>query len=236
LQSFAQSGESAERLTAVGDGGVNDLMVHATQFFGPLLIHLAGALFNREFVFAKDEQDASVGFCGRGGLGRGRHRLFGRLAAGLIDPIQDFAHVLDLFEQGGGDEDWTFLSGGDREAVTGTRVDLNDLARGLQFILLLQNQTREVGGILQFSDHDPFDGDVETFEDALDEIVRERTFFRGIAEEHADDRDHLGFDIDDENFFIIAHKQRAPTVGGKNTPDLNRHDVILHKHIVGPAP
>src|SRR5208283_1088206 len=49
-----------------------------------------------------------------------------------------------------------------------------------------------------------------------------------LAQKHADDRAHLRFDVDDKNLLIIPHKQRATTVGGKNTPDLHRYDIALH--------
>src|SRR6185312_17374233 len=67
LERFAEFGESFESFAAIADGGVDDLMVHAAEFFGPLLIHLPGALFDGEFVLAKDEQYRS------GGLGGGGH-------------------------------------------------------------------------------------------------------------------------------------------------------------------
>jgi hypothetical protein len=38
----------------------------------------------------------------------------------------------------------------------------------------------------------------------------------------------LRLDIDDEDLVIIAHKQRATAVGGKNSPDLHWHNIVLH--------
>ena len=94
--------------------------------------------------------------------------------------------------------------------------------------MLLQNQPREVGGILQIRDDDAFDVDAEALEYPVDEVVGERTLLRRLAQKHADDCAHLRFDVDDKDLFIIADKQCAPAVGGENSPDLNRHNIVLH--------
>ena len=57
--------------------------------------------------------------------------------------------------------------------------------------------------------------------------------FGCLAQKHADDRAHLRLDIDDENLFVIADKQRAAAVGGKNAADLNRHNFVLHASNLG---
>ena len=51
-RSFA---EGLERLAAVGDGGVDDLVVHAAQLLGPLQVDLLGALLDGKFVFAANQ-------------------------------------------------------------------------------------------------------------------------------------------------------------------------------------
>ena len=112
-----------------------------------------------------------------------------------------------------GDENRFFLRGGDGEAIARARVDLDDFAR--DFILLLQNQPREVGGILQVRDDDAFNVDAKALENAVDEVVGERTFLGRLAQKHADDRAHLRLDIDDKNLLIVADEQRAAAVGGK---------------------
>ena len=119
-----------------------------------------------------------------------------------------------------------FLRGGERKAIAGAGVEFYDFPR--QFVLLLQNQPREIGGIFQVCDDDAFDRDAEALKDAVDEVVREWTFFWFVAEKHSDDRAHLRFDVDDENFFVIADEQRATAVGGENTADLHRHHIVLH--------
>src|SRR5207249_10602693 len=105
--------------------------------------------------------------------------LFG-LAAVLVDAVKHFTHVLDLFEEGMGDEDRAFLGSGEGEAITGAGIDFDDFAGEL--VLLLQDQAGEIGGVFQFGDHDPLDGDVETLEDALDEVMSERPFFWRVAQ------------------------------------------------------
>ena len=70
LQRFAKPAENFQRFTAVRYRAVNDLVVHSARGGGrfcPLLINLAGALLDGEFVFTKDEQN------GRRGLGGGGH-------------------------------------------------------------------------------------------------------------------------------------------------------------------
>jgi len=152
------------------------------------------------------------------------------LATVLVDPIENFAHVFDLFEESVGDVDRTFLSGGKRKAITGTRINFNNLSG--QFVLLLQDEAGKISRVLQLGDHNSFNRNAETFEDALDEIVRKRPFFGSVAQEHSDDRAHVRFDVDDEDFIIIANEQSTPAIGGKNPPNLNGHDIVLHINIV----
>ena len=59
LQGFPQLGQGLERFAAVGDGGVNDLVVHAAQFLGPLQVDLLGALLDGEIIFAADQHQGS---------------------------------------------------------------------------------------------------------------------------------------------------------------------------------
>ena len=153
-----------------------------------------------------------------------------RLAAVLVDPIENFTHVFDLFEEGVGDVDGTFLSGGKREAIAGTRINFNNLSG--QFVLLLQNQPREISRVLQLCNYNSFNGNTEAFEDALNEIVSQRPLFGSVAQEHSDDRAHVRFDVDDKHFVIIANEQSTPAIGGKNPPNLNGHDIVLHINIV----
>ena len=119
-----------------------------------------------------------------------------------------------------------FLRGGDGEAVAGTRVQLDDFPRHL--VLLLQNQPRKIGGIFQVGDDHALDADAEALENPVDEVVRERAFLRRLTQEHADDRAHLRLDVDDENLLVIADKQRATAVGGKDSANLHRHHIVLH--------
>src|SRR5665213_3598502 len=100
--------------------------------------------------------------------------FFGVLAAGFIDSVEDFAHVLNLVKKRGSDENRLLLRGGDGQAIAGSRVHLDNFPR--EFILLLQNQPREVGGIFQIRDDDALDVDAEALKNAVDEVVRERSF------------------------------------------------------------
>src|SRR5437879_90926 len=102
-----------------------------------------------------------------------------RLAAVLVNSIQHLAHVFDLFEERIGDVDGTFLSGGQREAIAGTGIDFDNFTG--EFVLLLEDEAGKISGVLQLSNYDPLDGDAETFEDTLNEIVGQGPFFRGVA-------------------------------------------------------
>src|ERR1041384_3148174 len=84
-------------------------------------------------------------------------------AAVLINPIENFAHIFDLFEQSIGHINGAFLSCGKREAIAGASVNFNNLSG--QFVLLLQNEAGEISRIFQLRDHNAFDGDTESFED-----------------------------------------------------------------------
>src|ERR1700722_596962 len=152
--------------------------------------------------------------------------LFAGFAAGLVDAVEDFAHVLDLLKKRGHDKNGFFLRCGDSKAVAWTRVHFHNLSR--QLVLLLQNQPREVGGIFQIRDDDALDVDAEALKNAVDEVMRERAFLWRVTQKIADDLSHLRLDIDDKNFFVIANEQRATAVGGKNSADLNGHDIVLH--------
>ena len=54
VQGFAEAGEGLERIGGVGGLRVNDLVIHAAEFGGPLLEELAGALLDREVVITVD--------------------------------------------------------------------------------------------------------------------------------------------------------------------------------------
>ena len=105
--------------------------------------------------------------------------------AGIIHPLQRFAHVLDLFPERGGNEDGLVLRGGEGEAIARARVEFDEFAA--EFVLLLENDAGEIGGVLQVRDDDALDGDAEAFEDVLDEFVGEGTFGALILEIHGDD-------------------------------------------------
>lgn len=70
LERLAEFSECLERLTAVADGGVNCLVVHAADLAAPLVEELPRALLHREVLIAVQEGDGR----GRGGLGRCGHR------------------------------------------------------------------------------------------------------------------------------------------------------------------
>ena len=55
LQRFAQAGEGGERLAAVGPGGLDGFVVHASQLVAPLLVQLFGAGLDGEFVVAANK-------------------------------------------------------------------------------------------------------------------------------------------------------------------------------------
>ena len=63
---------------------------------------------------------------------------------------------------------------------------------------------------------------------AIDEIVRQRTFLGFVAEKIVNHPTHLRLDVDDKNFFVIADEQRAAAVGGENAANLHRHNFVLH--------
>ena len=134
-------------------------------------------------------------------------------------------------KSGGGDKNRFFLRGGDGQAIAGARVELHDFPG--QLVLLLQNQPREVGGIFQVRDDHAFDGDAETLKHPVDEVVGERAFLRGLAQEHADDRAHLRLDVDDKNLLVVADKQRTTAVGREDSANLNWHNVVLHAFNLG---
>src|SRR5262245_39166113 len=103
----------------------------------------------------------------------------------LVDLFEPFGHVFHLAEKGRGDKQRTFLRGHEREASTGPRVDLDQLAT--QFILLLENEPGEVSRILQLRDDGTLNRDVEAFENGGDEVMSQRPFLRRVVQEHPDD-------------------------------------------------
>ena len=93
---------------------------------------------------------------------------FARLAF-FADAGEDFAHVLDLAEEGGRDVDRAFLRGGEGEAVAGPGVEFDELRA--EFVFLFENDAGVVGGVAEFGDDDAFDRDAEALEDVADESV-----------------------------------------------------------------
>ena len=71
--------------------------------------------------------------------------LFG-FATVLVNPCENFGHVLDLLEKRGADKYRTFLGGGQSQAITGASVDLDNFAS--EFVFLLQNKPRKISGVL----------------------------------------------------------------------------------------
>src|SRR5688572_7553685 len=88
-------------------------------------------------------------------------------AAVLVDFLEPLRHVLDLREQRRSDIERLLLRSGDGEAITGTRIDLDNFSSEL--ILLLEDEAREVCRILQFGDDRPLDGDIKALEHAVDQ-------------------------------------------------------------------
>jgi len=129
--------------------------------------------------------------------------LFG-LAAVFVDSVKHLAHVFDLFEESVSDINRTFLSGGEGETVAGASVDFHDFPG--KFILLLQNKAGEISRVFQLGNDDALDGNAKAFENALNQVVCERPLLGGIAEEHPDDGAHVRFDVDNENFVVVAHE------------------------------
>ena len=135
----------------------------------PLLEHRAGALLDGKLVLAADQED------GEGGMTEGGMKVAGliripRLRRRLsLIWSRYIAHVFDLLKKGGGDIDSAFLRGGQGQAIAGAGVNFHDFAA--QFVFLLEDEPRVVGGILEFRDDDPLDGDAEALENMVDEIV-----------------------------------------------------------------
>src|SRR5438045_2617986 len=95
--------------------------------------------------------------------------LFG-LGAGLVDLVQHLAHVLDLIEEDAAHKDWFLLRRGDGEAIARPGVNFHKFPR--DFIVLLQDEPGEIGGVLQFGDDDALDVDAEALKNPVDEVVR----------------------------------------------------------------
>ena len=104
--------------------GLDDFMVHAAEFRAPLLVNFPGAFFNGEFIVAANERRAE---------GLWRRAFYSAFAAGLVDPVEDLAHVLDLREQRRGNVNRLLLRGGDGQAVAGPRVHLDNFSRATSF-------------------------------------------------------------------------------------------------------
>src|SRR5438132_1691830 len=154
-------------------------------------------------------------------------RLFG-FPAVFVDLFEPFRHILDLAEERSSHVERALLRSSQGEAIAGTGVNLDNFPA--QFVLLLQDQPGIVGGIFQFRDDGSLDSDVESFQHVSNEVVGQRPFLGGIAEKHADDRPHIMLDLDNEDFFLVADEDGTSAVGGENTPNLNTHYIILHKH------
>ena len=150
----------------------------------------------------------------------------------LVYFVEPLRHILDRVPERVADEERFFLCADKGEAVGGAGIDFDELAA--EFVFLLENEAGEVGVVLEVVDDGALDGDVEAFADAVDEVMGQRTFLGGVAEEHADDGAHVRFDVYNEYLVVVAYEQGAPAVSGKNSPNLNRHDIVLHTHIVCP--
>jgi hypothetical protein len=73
----------------------------------------------------------------------------------FVDLVEIDRHVFDLLKEGG----------------RGAGVNFDDFAA--QFVFLLEDEAGVIGGVFEFGDDDPLDGDAETLEDIVDEIVGE---------------------------------------------------------------
>ena len=69
LERFAESGDGFQRVAAVGNRGLDDLVVHAAKFVAPLLVNFPGAFLNGKFIIAADERE-------REGFGGGHFTRF----------------------------------------------------------------------------------------------------------------------------------------------------------------
>ena len=152
--------------------------------------------------------------------------LFDFAAAVLIDLVEPLGHVLGLIEQGAGNEKRTLLGGDERKAIAGARVDLNNLPAELVF--LLENEPGKERRVLDLGDDGALDADVEPLENAGNEVVSEGAFLGRVAEEHPDHGSHVGLDLDDEDFLVIADEDGASAVRRQDAANLDRNDVFLH--------
>lgn len=152
------------------------------------------------------------------------------LAAVFVDAFEHFAHVLDLLEERVGDIERFFLRRSERKAITRARIDLDQLSP--QFVLLLKNEPRKVCGILQLGNDGALDRDVEPLEDAVHQVVRQRTLFRRIAQKHPNNHSHVVLDLNDEDLLVVADENRAPAVRRQDPANLNGHNVTLHGAIL----
>src|SRR6266496_3159443 len=157
--------------------------------------------------------------------------LFG-FAAVLVNLLQPLGHVLHLAEKGRGHVERPLLRGRQRDAIARARIDLDNFAA--QFILLLEDEPGEIGGVLQLRNDRALDGDVEPVEHVSNQIVSEGPLLGCVAQEHANDGSHVVLDLDDEDLLLVPYEDGTTTVGGEYPPNLNRHDIILHTDSVCP--
>ena len=108
---------------------------------------------------------------------------------------------------------------------------LGDLAPEL--MLLLQNQAGVVRRVFQLSDDHSLDRDVEPGKNTGDQIVSQGPLLGRLAQEHADDLTHVVLDLNDEDFLVVADKNRAAAIGGQNSADIDRHGIFLHTLSLG---
>ena len=145
----------------------------------------------------------------------------------LFHFLEDVRAILDFVPDFAGDVNGRLLLHGERDAVAGPSVDLDDFP-GVQFVFRADDETRKVRLALEIVDDDAVHFCAQRGEQMRDEIVRERTLLGRLVHEHPDGRADGFVHVDHENLLLIPHEYRPPVVVRENCPDLDRHDLFAH--------
>src|SRR6266581_5255856 len=94
------------------------------------------------------------------------------------------------------------------DTIAGARINLDDLLL-FQFVLRIEDKSRKIGAVLEIVDDYPFDLRSEGSQDVRKQIMGERSLLLRALLEQRDRKTNALLNVNRENFFLVAKKNRA---------------------------
>src|ERR1700751_213710 len=114
-----------------------------------------------------------------------------------------------------------------RDTIAGPGIYLDDLLL-VQFILCTEDKSCKVRAVLQVVDDDPIDLRSKRSQDVRQQVMRQRSLPLRALHKYRNRYPDTFIDVDHENFFLIAKKNRAAAACRRHCADLHFDNGLAH--------